>query len=163
MTDKTEPGRVVFAGFTTIVGGKRGELWLLEETARCCDDGEAIRARASAFSSGRTKPTVGAVYETLVSIADGRLSSLGRDRTYVAMLDTPALQAAALASRGVEHRERAAKAEEKARASVPGQQAISDLARIVAAARLNDQDAVILALSTAIRREALDLWKAGRK
>lgn len=163
MNDNSENIRAVCVGFTNIVGGKLGELWTLEETALRCLTGEALRAASSAFAASKPKPTVGAVYETTGRIENGKLVSIGLDRKYVDMIDTDSMKAAILASRGIEQREAAKRAEEKARKTIPGQRAISDLARIVASARLNDQDAVVLAISTAIRREALNIWKSSPK
>jgi hypothetical protein len=151
--------RVVFTGFAKAAGGKLAELWAPERAAREADDGDALRTASSAFAIGKRKPTTGAIYEAKAAFDGDRIVSLGVDRQYIEMLDTPAVRAAILASRGVVQREEASRAEKRARETVPGQRAISELARIVAAGRLNDQEAIILAINSAIRKEALDLWR----
>lgn len=155
--------RIVCAGLTPVAGGKLGELYALEADAIAAKDGAALRAAASAFAAGKRVPTTGAVYEATIDVEDGRIVSLAKERRYVAMLDTPAVQAAALASRGWAQREAAKKAEEKARKSLPGSRAIAELAAIVAVARFEDQEAIISAIALAIRKDARDVWKAGRK
>lgn len=154
--------RVVYLGPVTLKGNKPGELWATEEAARSAHDAAALYRIASPFGKGRRSSTVGAIYEAKATVEDGKLQSMSRTRTYRAMLTTDAVVAMALRAKGLQAQEKAERAEAKARKAGVADDLLNELARIVAATPLTDQEHVIRGFSTEVRKRALEIWRKQR-
>lgn len=155
--------RLVFLGPVTLEGNKPGELWATEQATLGAADAEGLRRLASPFGKGRRSSTVGAVYEGGAEVDEaGRVTRISRDMTYRTMLDTDAVVALALRAKGLQAQQDAEKAEAKARREGPANDLLDQLARIVAAGSINDQEHIIRGFSVEVRKRALQLWREGR-
>jgi hypothetical protein len=146
--------RVVYLGACVLQSGKAGQLWALEDDAAAAPDAESLRLVASPFGSEKKTRVVGAVYETVAKVTDGRLTELSRDMIYRSMLETDAIVYMALRDKGVNDVLDAAKAEAKAARSGVVDGPLDQVARIVAMAPLGDREHVIRGFSSEVRRRA---------
>lgn len=162
MTDLPK-NRIVYLGPCDLQGGKTGELWATEDAALAATDADALRRLASPFGKGKRSSTVGAVYEAGANIEDGRVTQISRDMTYRKMVSTDAVVALALRAKGLEAAEAAKRAEAKARKDGPADDLLDQLARIIAAGSINDQEHIIRGFSDEVRRRALAIWRKGRR
>lgn len=164
MSDKPRI-RVVYLGTCTLDDKKPGEVWAPEALAAEAKTTDQLRATGSPFSKRRQSYTVGAVYEATADLGEnGRLTSLTRDHSYRAMLDTEAVSALVLREKGLAASEQRKKAEAKARRDGgPSLDSLLDqVARIVARTPFQQQDAVVRGFTSEVQRRALELWRKGR-
>jgi hypothetical protein len=128
-----------------------------DDAVYACADIEALHQGAGLFLIGRRdKAVIGGVYETEGEVEDGRIVRLAGDRRFIQRIQTDALTAAALESEGADQIERSRKAEESARkAALAGyENAVRQLAGLVAKASPMRQRAVLEGINRAILDEA---------
>lgn len=160
-TVELDDALIVCVGRSLSSEGKLCDLFAPLDVARPLkDDQERLRRVASLFAS-KSRPTVGAVYQTNATLVGNRVTSLGVHRTYKEMLDGEALRAGALHARGLEQQEEAKRAEAKVRKVPVGGSCISELAAMVSRAPIGQQETMISGIAAAIRKEAMDVWRKG--
>lgn len=155
-------GRVVYLGTISLSGGREGELWDLEEFTESVPTVEALRAHASAFAKSRKSYDVGGIYAVGLSTKDGRIDQMQGVKAWSGQMRNDVISAIALIEKGRE----AAKAVERARAKAvkvgPTNGLLDEMARIVAAAPVGQQESLLQGLVVELRHRSREIWRKRR-